>query len=134
MDYINLENTSDNQLDGESWLEWYYQSLVRLFPAFADIDPQSWTCPACGARLVQVGAHVGIFSHGSVDTHAYIIPLCKACNARTDVLNVSSLIPKMMVPSDSAHLRDIVFPRLYAILMKLDTCGALDEWDGHVTP
>lgn len=57
----------------------------------------AYKCSACGSRNSLVGAHVK--KAYSDDNHYYIVPLCAACNRRTDIFYVDSnlLLP---VPSN----------------------------------
>jgi hypothetical protein len=73
-----------------SWLDYWEDKSGKT----------AWRCSATDCKLYGrinlVGAHVQ--KSYSTDQHWYIVPLCKSCNARTDVFEVDAeLVP---VPSN----------------------------------
>lgn len=74
-----------------------YASWLDYWIAQKGYRPKN--CSACGCSPFEglVGGHVQKVI--SLDTHWYIVPLCKSCNQRTDIFYVddSLLVP---VPSN----------------------------------
>ncbi|MBM6721152.1 hypothetical protein H6B13_16175 [Bacteroides gallinaceum] len=67
-----------------SWLEYWEKKSGRTARRCSAID-----CNVTG-RANLVGAHVKKVDGG--DNHSYIVPLCKACNSRTDEFYVDEVL------------------------------------------
>lgn len=104
---VNLENTSDNRISID-WIDYYKENLnycgQLLYKAYFDN-----VCPNCRKKVEKlVGAHVGQIV--GCDRRPYIIPLCDSCNTAGGIVEVPRYLPLVLVPSDSPHYEDIVYP------------------------
>ena len=75
MKVTNINGTSEYDCSCGSWLKHW-----EKFNSTGQSKP--YLCPACGSPFVEVGAHVQKF--GSFDNKWYIVPLCKACNNKSN--------------------------------------------------
>lgn len=86
---VKVKNASGTSRYGtpagyNSWLEYWEKKSGKT----------AWRCSAIDCHLMGrmnlVGAHVKKVYGG--DNHSYIVPLCKACNNRTDEFYVDEVL------------------------------------------
>jgi hypothetical protein len=76
----NLIGSSDNTCYCDSWLD-HWEKYND-----GGIGSQLWCSAKDCPGWAEVGAHV--IKSDSWDKRHYIVPLCKACNCRTDVFDI----------------------------------------------